>query len=838
VDLTFDQLPPLIISAEQQLFAQDIYFVPIRHHSPACAYALKQLLAEVKPAAVLIEAPDSFNAQIPLLLHADTRPPVAFLAQLDSDQSDGQTNATEDPGSGNPKREMCSAFFPFCDYSPEWIGLRDGAALGATLAFIDLPWQEKKWHDKREPGEGIYVENLQAERYLAHSHWLQLLARNSGCRDHHELWDKFFEQRARAQLADWKTLFREVFYWCAMARLDYESEVLEAEQSLPRERHMASWIKHWRAQISGPIVVITGGFHTLELLNWASAKPLAKTKPLANNMQWLIRYGFAQLDALNHYAAGMPAPAYYQLLWEGLLAQEENPWQQAAYQLLQALVTQTRQQGLADALSTADLYAANRQAMGLAYLRGHSGPGRSELLDAVTSCFLKRETGDGHLGLLQDLRQLMRGSRLGDIPASAGSPPLLEDARRQAKALGIKLDDSDQRSAHLDIYRKPTHRARSRFFHLCAYLQVPLARRENGPDFMAGSRLEILFEDWRYAWSPNVEAQLIELALQGVSLHAVAMNKLAEEEQHLAQQGQARSAAHATRLVTRACLIGLQQRLSNLLALVEESLQEDADFSSVVSAGHQLLTLLQAREPLELNHHPAIVKLLQQVTFASLFLLPELAQSKPEQQIEHLTSLIALRDFIRRAPTVAATQHVEIDPDLFYAQLQKFVVSAQCNPLIKSSAAALLYLENQFAATDLASLITREFSAGAEVEKASDFLYGLMRTAPELLLCEPALLAPINNIVQHWDEADFIAFLPQLRQAFTYLQPQETDQLAQAICALNGQNDALFTYHQELTEQDLLQGLELQKALQAALTHDALSHWLPADTHEGKTHGR
>ena len=34
-----------------------VHFAPIRHHSPACAWAVRQLIRDVKPRRVLIEAP-------------------------------------------------------------------------------------------------------------------------------------------------------------------------------------------------------------------------------------------------------------------------------------------------------------------------------------------------------------------------------------------------------------------------------------------------------------------------------------------------------------------------------------------------------------------------------------------------------------------------------------------------------------------------------------------------------------------------------------------------------------------------------------------------------------
>ncbi len=33
------------------------------------------------------------------------------------------------------------------------------------------------------------------------------------------------------------------------------------------------------------------------------------------------------------------------------------------------------------------------------------------------------------------------------------------------------------------------------------YLDARLAQWQGGPDFLHGTRLELLFEEWRYAWT-------------------------------------------------------------------------------------------------------------------------------------------------------------------------------------------------------------------------------------------------------------------------------------------------------------------------------------------------
>ncbi|WP_333668753.1 DUF5682 family protein, partial [Acinetobacter guillouiae] len=66
---------------KQQMAEQNVFFAPIRHHSPACAYALKQYIDELKPTHILIEAPTSFEFLIESLQNQATQPPVAIFAQ-------------------------------------------------------------------------------------------------------------------------------------------------------------------------------------------------------------------------------------------------------------------------------------------------------------------------------------------------------------------------------------------------------------------------------------------------------------------------------------------------------------------------------------------------------------------------------------------------------------------------------------------------------------------------------------------------------------------------------------------------------------------------------------
>lgn len=799
-----------------------VHFAPVRHHSPACALALQALIREVRPAAVLIEGPDDFDTLLPLLLDGATRPPVAILAQATT------TTSGDNPGA------VRSVFYPFCDYSPEWVALHEGRVAGAQLAFIDRPWRADDDDHLLDSDDDEDVINLMSERYLAHSDYLKALAARTGCRDQDELWEHLFELREGAALRDWRRLFADVHTYCAMARNDYETAVLEAEGSLPRERHMAAHLRAWRQKVDGPIVVVTGGFHTTALqrmLNEATPAAMAKDSSASKRLgSWLVRYSFDRLDALSGYAAGMPSPAYYQWVWESANANDDGPLlNEVAAHCLTGLARQSRAQGLAEQISTATVQAAVVQAARLADLRGHAGPGRQDLLDAVRSCFVKGAIDDGTSGMAADIHRYLGGSRIGDIPPSAGSPPLLEDARRTAAHMRINLDDSTARTVRLDLYRKERHRARSRFLHLMAYLDTGLARWQSGPDFIGGSSLELLTEEWRVAWNPLVEARLIECSPLGATLHAAAMARLRRDQAALATQGQGRSAAAAVSLLTRACVIGLHQQLPSLLQLIGDLLDEDANAGSVITCSHRLLLLWRGREPLGLQEHPQLRALLLQAWNTALYLVPQLAQAKPEDEaaaIGHLRTLRTLHGALRQLADDPADRN---DPapghtSIWRSQLHAVATAIDGAPGVRSAAAATLFIDGAWTDVELAAMLQACFGPGALPGDAVRGLSGLMSVAPELLLTQADVRAQVSAIVAGWDERTFMSFLPDLRQAFTLLKPQETAQLAEALAG--GLPMLLAETHYTITEADLHAGVTLQARLAVSLARDGLDAWL------------
>src|SRR6185369_14441866 len=115
-------------------------------------------------------------------------------------------------------------------------------------------------------------ETLMQERHLQQSAYLNALAQRSGCRDFNEMWDHLFE--VNFQTRSTESFMREVATYCFFARYDAAPETLEADGTAAREHAMALAIKEAltaRNEMDGPILVVTGGLHTIALPQLANS---------------------------------------------------------------------------------------------------------------------------------------------------------------------------------------------------------------------------------------------------------------------------------------------------------------------------------------------------------------------------------------------------------------------------------------------------------------------------------------------------------------------------------------------------------------------------------------
>ena len=781
-----------------------LYLVPVRHHSPACALAVAALVREVRPSAVLIEGPEEYTPLVAALQDPATVPPVAVLSIARTGES------------------TSSAFYPLAEFSPEWVALRAAGEAGVPVAFIDRPWAAAE-----HPDEEHLTRTLQAERYLADSRTLAEIARREHCRDHDELWDQLVELRPREDLADWRRTCRDVLVWSALARLDYEPEVLAAEGSLDREARMAARVREWRARVDGPVVVVTGGFHTLALVEALTGAPegdpVRALEPAGgygppatqNTAAWLIRYDFARLDALRGYGAGMPSPGFHQRMWQWLTA-AEGP-EQVTAEILVDVARRVHAAGAYDRTGTAATGAALEQATRLAHLRGHPWPGRTDVLDAITSCFVDDSGPDA--ALREAVDRAFCGHALGEVPPGTAAPPIVAEARRTAERLRLVVTDSLPRTTTTDPVRSPGQRERSRFLALMEFLGTGFSRRVGGPDLVRGQGLGLLQEQWQYAWTPMVEAALIDLAQHGGTLLDVAEARIVAAEHALDASPERRSAAGAVQVLAQAAVVGLGSRLRPLVDLVGSHLDVDPSLGSVVGAAHRTLALWRARASLDVDDAigDSLLQLLHQAVPAAAYLVLGGARPGPDDEERAVATLVAVHDLLRDL------QH-QLDVTALERALDRARLDPDTSPGVRGALVALGVVDGAVGDDELSAQLVAHLGTGADVEVSVRFLAGVMAAAPDLLLHTPALVDAVGAALTRMSDEAFLAALPELRRSFARLRPTETAQLAEHVAGPAG--GLVDVRHTDLTEADLAEGVALERQLSRSLADESLLAWV------------
>ncbi len=742
----------ILRAAPRPDLTQRIVWLPIRHHSPACAYHADAVIRRLRPSAVLIEGPRDATPLLRHLVDPAMSPPVAVF-----------TTYTDRSGDGPPRR--AAAYYPLCAYSPELVAVQAGHAVGAQVRFIDLTWPEMVHTErlsKQTAADADRPRSLQQETSLRQGSWLVQACRRAGARDPDDLWDGWFETDGRQRSAE--DFFHGVLAWCTACRLAHTPEEIIAEGNLVREAGMRAEIERVLAEVSGQVVVITGGFHTVALPQTVPAMPKPVTVAREEDAgTWMMRYDFLQLDRLNGYASGMPSPAFWQWRWDNRLIDD----------LMVSIARDLR--GHTGSPSVADAAAAVAQLHRLAAFRGHDHPTRHDLLDAVTSCFIKGARDIEGVAVLAQVRKILAGDRVGIVPQAVGRPPLVLDFERQTASLRFKVGVEEQ-GLDLDLYRSAAHRESSRFLHRLLLLEVPFARKEAGPDFTTGGDLHRVREIWRYQWHPGVEARLVEQSRYGATIVEAATARLLELAE-AAENGE-RRADRAARLVVEACRCGLHAQARVLLPRVEKLIATDGDVSSVIGAANSLHLLVTGREPLEAHGMPEIETGVLAAWTRAAYLITDLAKAPPEAEDDACQDLLSwsiLTDELTEptCPTLRRERLVDIRQG--------------ANPAVAGTAWGLLYDDGLADGTALGAQLAGHLGAATtDPSVGGRFLRGVLRAARSACWSEPAIIDAVHQTLRLLDEQHFVAALPHLRLAFAELPPRAVDQVAKMAAARAG----------------------------------------------------
>ena len=837
----------------------EIKLLPVRHHSPACAWQVQRVIEEWQPRAVLIEGPDTACPLIPAMVDPATRAPFAVYYSYD-----------DTAGAVSEDKEKYRCYYPFLDYSPELAALRTGSAQGAQVAFIDLPYGDIL--AASQEGKGMRQEadksNYNDDYLLSRNDYLQRLCEKTGLRSFDEFWEKYFELEGLEQ--DGGTWFGNLLTYCRQARESTPQTQLQEEGCLAREAYMAGKILEKARELAGEAqagrteaashleegapalwnrnLVVTGGFHTPALAQRLKDSVLAdlpeKLVGAKDQGVYLMPYSMEAADALNGYASGMPFPGFYQEIWEHVQeadrdhsdkehpAQEELtrmglPYSRAVLDMIVATGKAVRRaEGSA---STYDEICACSMVEGLSALRGKPQPGAYELQDAVLACFVKGEYNLATDEPMRLLRRHMTGKRVGQLCPDAGEPPVLQDFRAQCKRYGLQTSTTLENEVTLSVFSKKKHRQMSMFFHRLLFLQASYARRVKGPNLQTGRDRNLMREVWKYKWNAQVMAALIDASVYGGSVEDAAKGLLSER---LKKAVYAREGAL---LLTQVLEMGLEGQLEPVYGRLQELLMSDTDFYSLAEALRSLTMVQQLRwlYDSELDTQGMIRTCVRRL----LGLLPGMARVKEEDMSRCMEAMKLLYQVIgrmereesqeRENPGEESLHEGNADGDRedaedwqtddtllgsFFNALLAMDRDSEIQAGVHGCIHGLLYGGGRESVTAIEQ-VCRGYLTGTREQllKTAMFFRGLFYGAKDLVFVGDTFLRMLDEFLTQIGQDDFMQLLPELHMAFTYFTPAETDRIAQSAAAFHGKSRSQLQEQQAVPEAWYLYGRELEK---------------------------
>ncbi len=777
-----------------------IYF-PVRHHSPASAHALVELARKVRPVAILIEGPVDFNERFHELT-LDHELPIAIYAYVRlSDDS------------------RRSAFYPFCEYSPEWQAIQVAKEIGAHAEFIDLAWDRM--------AEVSDDENRYSDTNFRVNPYPEMLAKKLNLTGFDEVWDALFELQGDL---DPQAYLERAQLFCGHLRMFGGKPSAENEA---REEFMADRIQEARGMLEGPILVVTGGYHSaglfarindveLEVMEFESEPnrllmidmlepqdapedaddepPEPEPETLAipevdekHERPQVLEFGitltpftYERIDRMSGYPSGLNGPAFYDYVWQTRRAGRALDGRP----LLRAIMERLRDRG--QLASTGDFIAVETTARALARLRGRDEVWRTDILDALSASIVK-EPQDAEFmhPVLLEARLVFQGVKRGIVSAQASLPPLVHNARAELEGLDV-LPGEPRRSVKLDL-ESNLDLARSRALHRCRGLGLHGVRYAGGTDFIKRNDLTRLWEEWELVWLPEFEGDLIEAAVYGADLASAAAGALLE-----ASTNTNGSVLEAASLVVDATLMHLHHLAAPLFASIHEIVDSAPEFFDVCAGLGHLLYLAHHDDVLAGGASPELKELLRTVYTRGLWLFETLGRVK-DRDNELLRAVAVLYDTFSvsfRAEDGARDEFVGIFGRVGDDETQ--------GALTRGASHGALYAQSEIDTEKVLGIL----GGFADPMDLGDYLVGFFSLAREAAQRDPRLIALIDELICNASEEEFLELLPGLRLAFTFFTPFEKHRLVDELFAEKQAS------HSNIDKADRTMGAELEAKIQ------------------------
>ena len=817
----------------EEVLSDELYWFPVRHHSPAVAIHLRSVILKRKPKMIFIEGPHDSNHLLPHLVDPKTKPPVAIYSSYRDDTN--FLGYGDLAGMGELVPSRFSAWYPMLSYSPEYVALQTAHSVGAAVMLIDLPhYARLKPFDAKSskrvgadvvpeqsdtpvvtdvpvtpetpnlldepgvpdapavpgapgapdtpdapdagPGDPVKPETAVAEPgtdfHFAESSFYKHLAKAAGFRSWNEAWDSLFEIRDFKK--DPELFRREFALFCSAVRATSSKSLIREDGTLERERFMLKTIKTTmleRGLSARDCMVVCGGFHLFLDANDDIPPP---DIPPGTVYTSIVPYSFFRVSDLSGYGAGNRAPQFYQTMWD---LNQKSRKQDLLVEHVVTVLKRARKIG--EHVSSADAISTCQHAEMLARLRGRHAPILDDIHDALITCCCKGDPNDEGLHLIKAMDAADIGSKIGRVTEAMGRLPVVQDfyAKVEHLELGESLENEKRTNLSLDK-REVLATQRSVFFHRLNFLEIPFAVKtaSRATNIATGT---IFREDWALRWSPEIEANLVERSLLGDTIESASLTRLKEKL--------VREEADAAK-VSGMLINAIEMDLPNLIPQVEDSLsraiESDTRFVSLSRAIVNLCVI--EKNAIYKNLGRGLVNdLIERAYDKACFSIVDIVSVPEDQQAQVLSGLMSLTDLILRA------DRPYLDKNLLVENLRS-AAELTTVPFLRGAMLGILTELHILSTNELSAQLTALAKSSPEIMLgAGDFLDGIMAVSrTSILLGSDSLITAVDELLRVADYQQFLIMLPRMRSAFERLHEAQRDSFAQTVAKRYGLEDS------------------------------------------------
>ncbi|WP_199439980.1 DUF5682 family protein [Umezawaea beigongshangensis] len=720
---------PARTAADELAGCREPFLIGVRHHSPALAVAVPELLDAARPEVLLVELPTELGEWLPWLGHPDTTAPVAL------------SGAARDGGG--------LAFYPFADFSPELAAIRWARRNDVEVVPCDLPLALRGDRHEHEAGAAPLTAALR---------------RGTTGRDGDDLWDRLVEAVAPGQSAEAVRRAALLVGWA----LRHDAGTAVDPHDLRRE----AWMRRALADVAGRrSAAVVGSFHAAALLSGGPlpGDPHDVVPDDAPIVTSLVPYAFGLLDERSGYPSGIRDPEWQQAVL--LAGGDPLALERAATEVVVRICAGVRDRG--HPAGPGEAREVLRLAVDLARLRGLPAPGRGELVEALQTVLTAAEPlGRGRI-VARAAGDVLVGTRTGVLAAGtprSGLLPAVEALLAELRLPG-PAESGTPADLRLDPLRSALDARRQLALRQLAVLGVSYAEETETTGVGGG---DALTTRWRAAWTPSTAATLPVAGLWGVTLPQAAEGRLR------ARRAEEDRAGGAT---AEQVLAGLRAAAGcGLAALVTDRLDDVATVLPASATLGQLLTGLDLLDRIGSGHLPGLAsdllgarpRLVDELEAAAVAQLDGTAGSDDLADAHAVVDLGRRHDGRGTGLRLAATLRRMADDG---------------SPLMQGAAAAtrvLLELQRPEELGERAASWVDTASTSDDRATLRRRLTGVL-TAAAVLLETPEALTPLLDRVESLPDQDFLDRLPALRGAFTSVGPAARQRVLDTVLDRTGE---------------------------------------------------